>query len=207
MRYPFPILASFACALAASPAYPLAATAQAPAPADATPGAGQSPPNERIQTEPGQRSLIEVAAAIETLDPFLDLLQASPLEDRLAVGGPYSLIAPSETALARLPEDRLEFLLDEENHRERTAFLRQHIILGRLILGAGNKGTFQTLARPLKVERLDNGILRIGSAIVVRPGIEARNGVIYLVNRPLGEPVEPPPGDLTRDEDTRSLED
>ncbi|MBX3011898.1 MAG: fasciclin domain-containing protein [Caldilineaceae bacterium] len=95
---------------------------------------------------------------------------------------PYTLLAPTNAAFAKLPSDTVAALLASPTAL--TSLLQNHLLIeeaasDRLVrLGTVLSALGQTLPVTLTV----NGVVQVGDANVVEPDIEATNGVIHAID-------------------------
>jgi uncharacterized surface protein with fasciclin (FAS1) repeats len=88
--------------------------------APATNTAGANKPSGTIAAGLGNSRL---AAAV----------QAAGLKDTLEGAGPYTVLAPTDRALAKLPPGRLDALLKPEGKEQLTVLLTRHILPGTML--------------------------------------------------------------------------
>lgn len=130
--------------------------------------------------------LISTARNAGRFATLLAALDAANLTQTLRSGGPYTVLAPTDEAFARLPEGTVESLLKPENRDQLRQILLYHVIPGR-----ANAATVRTLEQATTVEgrpvriRATGGSLRVNGATVVTADVEASNGVIHVIDRVL----------------------
>ena len=66
-------------------------------------------------------------------------MKAAGLEATLRGAGPYTLLAPSDEAFAKLPPGRLDTLLKPEGKQELTQLLTGHVLPGTILVADINK--------------------------------------------------------------------
>lgn len=113
-------------------------------------------------------------------------IEAAGLTTTLAGPGPFTILAPTDEAFAKLPPEQLESLLRPENKDQLVKLLTYHVVPGRAYEPDELKRqrTVPTVAgEPVKVA-LVNGRLRVGDARV-KGDVEASNGVILPIDRVL----------------------
>ena len=92
--------------------------------------------------------------------------------------------APTEEALAKLPEGTVESLLLPENKDKLVAILTYHVVAGTFQSTDLSNGSVQTLnGETVQVDTDD--------ATVTLPDVEASNGVIHVIDTVLLQPEEP----------------
>lgn len=151
----------------------------------AAPGVMASPgqkENTRPATEVAQgESLIEVISTRPDLTTFASLVKASGLEETLRKGGPYTILAPTDEAFRMLPEGMLDELTLPDKRAELSALMRYHILPGRLPASRIKTGEVATLQGSKVAINADGNMIWVGRAELVKPDINAANGVIHTI--------------------------
>jgi uncharacterized surface protein with fasciclin (FAS1) repeats len=124
--------------------------------------------------------LVETAAQAGSFETLAAALQAAGLADALKGPGPFTVFAPTDAAFAKLPAGTVESLLAD---RPRLAdALTYHVVPGKVmaaeVIGLTEAQTVQGRALPIDAR---DGV-RVGDARVVRPDIQADNGVIHVID-------------------------
>jgi uncharacterized surface protein with fasciclin (FAS1) repeats len=156
--------------------------------------AGVGEPETNASVAPGAPSQ-DLAAVVGASPRLAQLVKAAGMEPVLSGKEPYTLLAPSDAALDKLPAGTFERLDQPEQKAELTALLRAHILpgtilaadLARAVESGGGKATVATMAgEPLTITREGEGF-RITDAVgrgarVVGSEQPARNGVVHQVD-------------------------
>ncbi len=126
--------------------------------------------------------LLSTAAMTGGYRTFLKLVGQSTVRRMLADTTPVTLLAPTDSAFARLPESDLVRLRTDPKLRDAW--------LGTLVFNGSLKSRDLVKARELRsrggtVVRFSqsNGVVRAGPARLVQPDLLARNGVLQGVDR------------------------
>jgi transforming growth factor-beta-induced protein len=129
-------------------------------------------------------NLLVKAATAGTFRTLINLLVAADLAQTLADDGPFTVFAPSDDALNKIPYHDLINLLLPENKAKLTKILTLHVVPGRLKASTlASKGRVKTVnGAKLNVAENRHG-LAIGEATVVKADIECGNGVIHVIDR------------------------
>lgn len=118
----------------------------------------------------GQAGFTTLVAAIE----------AAGLEETLNTDGPYTVFAPTDEAFARLPEGALAALLADKDAL--TQVLLYHVTSGSVYAeDVVDLRAARTLNGAKVAINLDNGV-QINNANVIKTDVEARNGVIHVID-------------------------
>jgi uncharacterized surface protein with fasciclin (FAS1) repeats len=127
------------------------------------------------------QSIVDVAADNPQLSQLVTALQAAGLTDALAQAGPLTVFAPNNEAFAQLDQSDLTALLS--NPQELGSILQYHVVEGEYLSSDLSDGqTLTTLSGDDLTVSIDGGDVTVDGAQVVRPDIEAGNGVIHIIN-------------------------
>jgi len=181
-------LASVGCKKQQPAGEPAAKTAEGSAaqPAAGSVGAagsatGAATPDPAKPTPPGEaRSLLDAARAAGSFTTFLKAIDAGGLTEKLSGPGPFTVLAPTDDAFAKLPPKDLEALLADKSKLQ--ALLQNHIVEGTVASKdlATQKSIKTAQGGELAIDA-SSGI-KVGGATVVTPDIAASNGVIHAID-------------------------
>ena len=138
---------------------------------------------------PDSMTIDRVLRTDDRFSTLVAALDSTGLDSTLASDGPYTLLAPPDTAFARLPDGTMEVLLTERPDRLRT-ILSRHVLDGRI------KATDLVDANPLPTLAGDSlrvrrdSVLTVGPATVVDNDVAVANGLIHVLDRVLPPPTE-----------------
>lgn len=140
-------------------------------------------------------SVGDVAAQNPDLAQFARAIEAAALTNVLKGGEPYTLFAPVNAAFDAMPEEARTRLMAPEGRGELTDLITVHIVPGvvtaRDLDGAIQRGqgraTLATVAGPnITISREGDSYVVTdgagGRARIVRPDLEASNGVIHQID-------------------------
>lgn len=154
------------------------ARAQDSAPPPAPPQAASEP-----AAPAGPADLVSTVSQTAALSSFRLAIASSGLAEVLASTGPFTLLAPSNEALARLDKQTLAALMAPENQPALAAIIAHHVIPGRL--SASDLARLPSVpslsGQRLEVRRGPSGPIIAGGAISFAD-IQATNGVIHIVD-------------------------
>ena len=143
--------------------------------------AQEQPPAPKQPPVAESKNIIETAQAAGTFGTLLKALDAAGLTDTLKGAGPYTLLAPTDEAFAKLPPGTLEGWLKDKGQLKKV--LLYHVISGTISAkDAANLKTAKSLAGAELNIQVVEGNLSINNAAVVQSDITAANGVIHAVN-------------------------
>ncbi len=117
-------------------------------------------------------------------------LTAADLVEALQGRGPFTVLAPSDDAFAKLPAGTVESLLKPENKARLQAILKYHVISGRVPARqvAGLESTKTLSGAEVKISVVD-GQLKVNDSKVVKTDIDTSNGVIHVIDTVLLPPT------------------
>ncbi|RIK68649.1 MAG: beta-Ig-H3/fasciclin [Planctomycetota bacterium] len=128
----------------------------------------------------GQKNIVETAVAAGSFKTLATALKAADLIDTLSGEGPFTVLAPTDAAFAKLPAGALDNLL--KNKDQLRAVLFQHVVSGKAMSKDVVKMTsIKTLLGQTVPVDASKGV-RIGSATVTQPDIACSNGVIHVID-------------------------
>ncbi len=142
-----------------------------------------------IPDEPPVKTLLETAAAAGSFETLMTAVDAAGLTPALESQGPLTILAPTDAAFSALPAGTLETLLKPENREQLESILKYHTIEGRV--GAGNALTAAsatTLEGNPVTFTINNGLLQVNDATILRTDINCANGVIHIIDNVLLPP-------------------
>lgn len=124
--------------------------------------------------------LVKTAENAGTFNTLLQALIATELLDILTTPGPYTVFAPTDDAFAKLPEGRLDSLL--QNLQKLKRILSYHVASGDV--------RAEDLQEIKEVPTLEGSVLgvdtanglKVNDASVVKTDILADNGVIHVID-------------------------
>jgi uncharacterized surface protein with fasciclin (FAS1) repeats len=142
----------------------------------------------------GGADSMTIGRVLRTDRRFSTLVQAldsTGLDSVLSTAGPYTLLAPPDTAFDALPQGTVPVLLTERQDRLR-AILAHHVVDGRVPLRTGTDTLVVTTlgGDTLRVQGGDSARV-VGAARILDGDVEAANGLIHVIDAVL----RPPPPD------------
>ncbi len=135
-------------------------------------------------------NIVETAQAAGNFETLLAAAEAAGLVDALSGNEPVTVLAPTDAAFAQLGERTINELLRPRNRDRLVAILTYHVIPGRVPAAqVQNLRVAGTLNGQQLTITASNGQLNVDEATVVQADIDARNGIIHVIDRVL-LPVE-----------------
>ena len=129
----------------------------------------------------GESDLVTTAVNAGQFTTLASLLQAAGLVDTLKTGGPYTVLAPTDAAFAKVPKATLDALAADPAKLK--AVLLYHVVSGSVPSSEVVKLTSaKTLNGANVAIKVQNGAVLINDAKVVTPDVMASNGVIHVID-------------------------
>ena len=152
---------------------------------------------DRLLVPPSIRDTGKVLGIAESDGRFTTLLaavEAAGLTDTLKGEGPFTILAPSDEAFAKLPEGTVESLLLPENIESLRDILLHHVVSGEVnshaILGLKSAEPLSCNPVSIFIDDRDHTIYVDGSK-VTQANIAASNGLIHVIDTVLIPAEEP----------------
>jgi transforming growth factor-beta-induced protein len=133
---------------------------------------------------PIDKNIVEVAASNGSFNTLVAALKAAGLVETLSGKGPFTVLAPTDAAFAKLPAGTLETLLKPENKKALIEILTYHVVPG--VAAYSDQVAKMTevptvLGSPVKVTVKDGKVM-LGNATVALANVETSNGVIHVID-------------------------
>ncbi len=143
-------------------------------------------------------TIVDVAKAAGGFQTLLAAATAADLVGVLTGEGPFTVLAPTDEAFAKLPAGTVDTLLKPENRAQLVDILKNHVIAGKVSLAKALEVREGTTLQGSKISiKFDAGRVQIGNATLVKADIPASNGIIHVIDQVLlpsksaAEPLTP----------------
>jgi len=153
--------------------------------------AKKEPPKEEatppVTGQPALKDIVATATEAGTFNTLAKALQAAELVQALQGPGPFTVLAPTDEAFAALPAGALDKLLMPENKAKLADLLKYHVISGKIMAADIKTMTTAMTAlqgKEIKISMQDDVVL-INDAHVIKTDIECSNGVIHVIDKVL----------------------
>jgi transforming growth factor-beta-induced protein len=162
----------------------------APAPPRATPPAPIVAPPVPVTPvappqKPAQQTLLEALGAEKDLARLNGLVSLAEVSGILKGKGPFTILAPPDAALDKMPKEELERLLKPENRTKFKAFVNYHIVVGALPMVGSSRPVYVRTIAEQRLTLTGGTTMRIGSSHLSSMPLTCSNGVIYRIDTPL----------------------
>ena len=134
-------------------------------------------------------NLIDTIAKEDKFSTFTRLMAASGTNDIFGDSGAFTVFAPTNDAFAKLPDAKIDDLLNETDHKKLKELLSYHILPTKI--DAVNLATVKTATAVSGQDLVftDNGGIKVNKSNVQARNIEATNGVIHALDTILTAPA------------------
>jgi uncharacterized surface protein with fasciclin (FAS1) repeats len=134
-------------------------------------------------SQPAGQDVVELAQGERNLSTLVEAVTAAELVDTLKAEGPYTVFAPNNKAFAALGQDQLSQLLQPENRNQLKSILTYHVVPGELTADRLKDGQkLETVEGESLTVSINGGTVKIDDATVVRPDVDASNGVAHVID-------------------------
>lgn len=127
--------------------------------------------------------VVQTAVDAGSFKTLVSAVKAAGLVETLQGSGPFTVFAPTDEAFAKLPAGTVENLLKPENKSKLVAVLTYHVVPGKVMSNdiAGKKTSVKSVeGSEIKVDATSG--VKVDDAKVVKPDIEASNGVVHVID-------------------------
>jgi transforming growth factor-beta-induced protein len=140
-------------------------------------------------------TIVDVAVANGSFKTLAAALTAAGLVDTLKGAGPFTVLAPTDAAFAKLPAGTVENLLKPENKAQLTSILTYHVVAGRVPASEVVKLTSAKTVNgaDIKIAVVDGKVKINDTTTVVTTDVAASNGIIHVIDTVLLPPAAAAP--------------
>ena len=129
------------------------------------------------------QTVVDIAANNPDFSTLVSLVTAAGLADTLSGAGPFTIMAPTNEAFAKVPAATLA-ALQADPKGALTDVLKLHVISGKVDSAAATAaaGTcVETLGGKVKIEKVGDN-LTFGGATITKTDIKGSNGTIHVID-------------------------
>ncbi len=140
---------------------------------------------------PPQEELLIVETAIrEDLSLFAQAVNQAGLRQALSEQGPFTVFAPVDAAFAEALESLGFSSLQEIPQANLVTLLSYHVVPGRILSSQLQTGEVETFLESaiISINRTSGSLILNDSIRIIRPNIEALNGMIHQIDKVLVPP-------------------
>jgi len=135
------------------------------------------------------KDIVDTAVGAGSFKTLVTAVKAADLVDTLKGKGPFTVLAPTDDAFAKVPKATLEGLLKDK--KALAGVLTYHVIPGKAMAAdvVKLKSAKTVQGEPVAIEVKD-GEVHINGAKVVKTDIVCSNGVIHVIDAVLLPPAK-----------------
>jgi uncharacterized surface protein with fasciclin (FAS1) repeats len=138
---------------------------------------------QRESSQPAEQDVVVLAQGERSLSTLVEAVTAAELVDTLKGEGPYTVFAPNNEAFAAVGKEQLGELLQPENRDQLSSILTYHVVPGEVTADRLEDGQkLETVEGESLTVSITGGTVRIDDATVVRPDVDASNGVVHVID-------------------------
>jgi uncharacterized surface protein with fasciclin (FAS1) repeats len=142
-----------------------------------------------VAAKPAQAgTIVDIAAGNPNFSTLVTAVKAAGLVETLSSKGPFTVFAPTNEAFAALPKGTLDTLLKPENLKLLQKVLTYHVVSGDLMAKDLRSGKVATVEGNSVAVQVDKQGVKVNSSKVVEADIDAKNGVIHVIDTVLLPP-------------------
>jgi uncharacterized surface protein with fasciclin (FAS1) repeats len=146
-------------------------------------------PTTQTQAAETGADVVVLAQDTPDLSTLVKAVTAADLVETLQGEGPFTVFAPTNQAFADI-QDTVDTLLEPENKTDLTDVLTYHVVPGELTAADLKDGDELTTVQGEKLTvSVDGGEVKINDATVVKPDVDASNGVVHVIDSVLVPPA------------------
>ncbi len=132
-----------------------------------------------------KKDIVDTAVGAGDFKTLVAAVKAAGLVETLKSEGPFTVMAPTDEAFAKLPAGTVESLLKPENKEKLVAILKYHVIPTRAmaadVVGLDGKEVKTAEGSSARISVKDGAVM-IDNAKVIKTDIECSNGVVHVID-------------------------
>ncbi len=133
-----------------------------------------------------KKNIVDTAAAAGSFKTLLAAATAADLVGTLSGDEPFTVLAPTDEAFAKLNAGTVEALLRPENREQLVAILKNHVISGKITLAKALDARAAESLQGSKISfQFEGGRVLVGKATLLKADIVASNGIIHVIDQVL----------------------
>jgi uncharacterized surface protein with fasciclin (FAS1) repeats len=140
-----------------------------------------------------EMDIVDTASGADNFKTLVAAVKAAGLVETLKGAGPFTVLAPTDEAFAKLPEGTVESLLKPENKDKLIAILTYHVIAGKAMAADVVKldgKSVKTVEGGMVKVTVDGSDVKVDNAKVIKADIACSNGVIHAIDTVIMPPAK-----------------
>lgn len=138
------------------------------------------------------KTIVETAIGNGSFNTLVAAVKAADLVATLSGAGPFTVMAPTDAAFAKLPAGTVETLIKPENKAKLSAILTYHVVAGAV--PAATVVTLQEASTvegsKVTIEVKDGSVFLNGNTKVIITDVHCSNGIIHAIDTVLMPPAK-----------------
>ena len=143
-----------------------------------------------MSVDTATKTIVETAIANGSFTTLVAAVKAAGLVETLSGAGPFTVMAPTDEAFAKLPAGTVESLVKPENKAKLTAILTYHVVAGSVpaatVVTLKNAKTVE--GSEISIEVKGESVMLNGNAKVVIADVHCSNGIVHAIDTVLMPP-------------------
>lgn len=135
-------------------------------------------------------TIVETAVAHGSFKTLVAAVTAAGLVETLSGAGPFTVMAPTDDAFAKLPAGTVESLVAPENKAKLTSILTYHVVAGAVpaatVVTLKEAGTVE--GSKITIEVKDGSVFLNGTTKVIITDVHCTNGIVHAIDTVLMPP-------------------
>ncbi len=136
------------------------------------------------------QTIVETAIGNGSFNTLVAAVKAADLVETLSGTGPFTVMAPTDAAFAKLPAGTVESLVKPENKAKLVAILTYHVVSGKVpaatVVTLKEAGTVE--GSKIKIDVKDGSVFLNGNTKVIITDVHCSNGIIHAIDTVLMPP-------------------
>jgi uncharacterized surface protein with fasciclin (FAS1) repeats len=125
--------------------------------------------------------ILDTAMSAGIFSTLVNAITIAGLDTTLKSSGPFTVFAPSDDAFSKLPSGTVESLLEDILTLRKV--LEYHVVSGKVMAAdIVNLKTASTVVGEDVQITISGGGVKVNDAQVIKPDVEAENGVIHVID-------------------------
>lgn len=136
------------------------------------------------------KTIVETAVSNGSFNTLVAAVKAADLVATLNGTGPFTVMAPTDDAFAKLPAGTVESLIKPENKAKLAAILTYHVVAGKVPAATvvTLKEADSVEGSKITIEVKDGSVYLNGNTKVIITDVHCSNGIIHAIDTVLMPP-------------------
>ncbi len=138
------------------------------------------------------KTIVQTAIDNGSFNTLVAAVKAADLVAALSGTGPFTVMAPTDAAFAKLPAGTVESLVKPENKAKLAAILTYHVVAGAVpaatVVTLKEASTVE--GSKITIEVKDGSVFLNGNTKVIITDVQCSNGVIHAIDTVLMPPAK-----------------